>query len=68
MDRDTLNAHEPQWGEEPDPVRHDLARLTKEERALFDDLRDNRIPKNLRLEQERLGFQWVDDALRRAHR
>ena len=63
MDRGTLNAHEVHWGEEPDQVLHDLPRLTAEERALFDDLRDNRIRKNLRLEQERVGFQWVTDAL-----
>jgi hypothetical protein len=65
MDRDTLNAHDMHWGEEPDQVLHDLPRLSSEERALFDDLRDNRIRKNLRLEQERLGFQWVTDALSR---
>jgi hypothetical protein len=63
MDRDTLMAHEALWGEEPDPVRHDLPRLTPAERALFDDLRDNRIRPNLRLEQERVGFRWVTGAL-----
>lgn len=65
MDRETLKAHEPHWGEEPDQVLHDLLRLGAQERALFDDLRDNRIRKNLRLEQERVGFQWVSDALSR---
>jgi hypothetical protein len=30
----------------------DLHRLTPEERALYDDLRDNRIRAKLRLEQE----------------
>lgn len=64
MDRDTLNAHQAHWGEEPDQVLHDLSRLTVEERALFDALRDNRIRKNLRLEQERVGFHWVTDGLR----
>ena len=65
MDRDTLNAHEAHWGEEPDQVLHDLPRLAVEERALFDDLRDNRIRKNLRLEQERVGFHWVTAGLLR---
>ena len=51
------------WGEEPDQVLHDLLRLSPVERALFDDLRDNRIRKNLRLEQERIGFQYVMRAL-----
>jgi hypothetical protein len=63
MDRDTLNAHEVHWGEEPEQVVHDLPRLTAAERAVFDDLRDNRIRTNLRLEQERIGFHWVTEAL-----
>lgn len=66
MDRETLVAHEVHWGEEPDQATQDLPRLTPDERALFDDLRDNRIRKNLRLEQEKLGFDWVGEALRRA--
>lgn len=64
MDRATLMAHQALWGEEGDQVAHDLPRLTAEERLLFDDLRDNRIRKNLRLEQERVGFRWVEAALR----
>jgi hypothetical protein len=28
MDRETLLAHRLHWGEEPDPARHDLSRLT----------------------------------------
>jgi hypothetical protein len=63
MDRPTLMAHESLWGEEADQVVHDLPRLTDAERALFDDLRDNRIRKRLRLEQERVGFRWVQAAL-----
>jgi hypothetical protein len=31
--------------------------------ALYDDLRDNRMRRNLRLEQERIGFGWVESAL-----
>jgi hypothetical protein len=63
MDRPTLLAHETLWGEEADQVLHDLPRLTETERALFDDLRDNRIRNNLRLEQERIGFGMVSAAL-----
>ncbi len=65
MDRDTLAAHAAHWGEEPAPVRHDLPRLNAAERALFDDLRDDRIRENLRLEQERVGFRWLEEALAR---
>ncbi|MEX2480800.1 MAG: DUF3322 domain-containing protein [Gammaproteobacteria bacterium] len=59
MDRDTLLAHEDHWGEESAPIKHDLPRLTALERALFDDLRENRIRERLRLEQEKIGFQRV---------
>ncbi len=64
MDRDTLMAHEVHWGVEGDQVLHDLPRLTGDERGVFDDLRDNRIRPQLRLEQERVAFQWVADAVR----
>jgi hypothetical protein len=64
MDRDTLMVHAAQWGEETDQVLHDLQHLTAEERELFDDLRDNRIRKNLRLEQERVRFHRVAEGLR----
>lgn len=63
MDRATLMAFESLWGEEEKQTLRDLPRLNLDERALHDDLRDNRIRKNLRLEQERIGFGWVKSAL-----
>jgi hypothetical protein len=63
MDRTTLLTFESQWGDEEKQTLRDLPRLTGEEKALFDDLRDNRIRGNLRLEQERVGFGWVESAL-----
>jgi hypothetical protein len=63
MDRATLMAHQSLWGNEPDQVVHDLPSLTVVEQALFDDLRDNRIRGNLRLEQEMIGFAHVKTAL-----
>jgi hypothetical protein len=63
MDRATLLAFEPQWGEEDKPSLRDLTRLTAEERALYDDLRDNRIRAKLRLEQEKIGYGWLESAL-----
>ena len=63
MDRATLLAFESQWGEESAPTLRDLPRLTPPEQVLYDDLRDNRLRKNLRLEQERIGFEWVKAAL-----
>ena len=59
MDRATLDAHASVWGREDKPLRVDLHRLTPEERALYDDLRDNRIQVGLRLEQEHIGFHWL---------
>jgi len=64
MDRETLLAHRLHWGEEPDPVRHDLSRLTTEEAAVYDDLRFDRHQPRLRLEQERVGFGRVKERLR----
>lgn len=63
MDRATLLAFESQWGEEEKQTLRDLTGLKLEEKALYDDLRDNRIRKHLRLEQERIGFGWVESAL-----
>ena len=65
MDRPTLMAHEALWGEEADQVMHNLPRLTAAEAVLFNELRDNRIRQNLRLEQERVGFDWLTAALMR---
>lgn len=65
MDRETLLAHRAQWGEEPEPARHDLVRLTIEEATLYDELRFNRIQPRLRLEQERIGYGWLCDDLNR---
>lgn len=65
MDRETLLTHQAQWGVEIERVVHDLDRLTVDERELFDMLRDDRISRNLRLEQERLAFGWVTSAVLR---
>lgn len=64
MDRETLDTHKVVWGKEDSPSTADLARLTAEERALYDDLRDNCIRPALRLEQEQIGFNWVSSRLR----
>jgi hypothetical protein len=65
MDRETLLAHQLHWGREPQPEKRELERLNKEEYALYDDLRHNRLRDRLRLEQERIGFAWVEGALAR---
>ncbi|MBI4695877.1 MAG: hypothetical protein HY749_17865 [Gammaproteobacteria bacterium] len=63
MDRLTLQTHRMQWGVERQPVRHELERLTPEEGALYDDLRFDRIQPGLRLEQEHIGYGWVEREL-----
>ncbi|MBI2750332.1 MAG: hypothetical protein HYX43_13630 [Burkholderiales bacterium] len=73
MDRATLMAHQSQWGDEPQPILRDLPRLEAAEAALFDDLRAWRLRDNtrgvkpptasVRLEQERIGFAWLERAL-----
>lgn len=63
MDRATLMAFQAQWGTEDKQTLRDLRRLRSDEQALYDDLRDNRIRKGLRLEQEQIGFDWVKGAV-----
>ncbi|KQX39469.1 DUF3322 domain-containing protein [Variovorax sp. Root434] len=63
MDRATLMTFKMQWGDEATPTWRELLRLRPEEQALYDDLRDNRLGRHLRLEQERVGFDWVENAL-----
>ena len=63
MDRDTFFAFESHWGEESTPIDRELPRLNAEERAVYDDLRFNRMGPSLRLEQERIGFTWMRSRL-----
>ncbi len=63
MDSATLLAHRLQWGAEPQSVLRELPRLTIEEALVYNDLRDQRLQPGLRLEQERIGFAWVQQAL-----
>lgn len=66
MDRETLLEHRAFWGREDSPATRNLNRLQPEEAALYDDLRCNRFAPSLRLEQERIGFAWVEAALVKA--
>ena len=65
MDEETLLAFRPFWGDEDAPANRDLRRLTAPELTLYNDLRNDRFRPRLRLEQERIGFQWVLGALER---
>ena len=59
MDRETLLAHEDRWGREPKPTAAALSRLTGDEAALYSDLVSDRYASAVRLEQERIDWEWV---------
>ena len=63
MDRETLMEHQALWGVEPSPETGALIRLTAEESALYDQLRRNELGDQIRLEQERIGFEWLVGAI-----
>ncbi|NTX16466.1 hypothetical protein HUA74_19260 [Myxococcus sp. CA051A] len=65
MDRDVLLAHNAHWVEEDKPHRGTLSRLTESEAALYEDLRHQRLGERVRLEQEHIGFRWVENTLAR---
>jgi hypothetical protein len=64
MDRATLLAHRRLWTAESSPAKAELSRLRPDEAELYDDLRADRMAVALRLEQERIGFAWVESALK----
>jgi hypothetical protein len=63
MDRETLLQHAGLWVRESDPYDGELLRLTSIERALYDDLRYQRLGERVRLEQERISYGWLRQAL-----
>ncbi len=65
MDQATLLAHQQFWGREDKPQRRELTRLSDEENALYQDLINNRWGQQLRLEQERIGYPYLNSALQK---
>lgn len=65
MDRETLLGHQHLWVAEPKPRNDQLSRLTAAESAVYDELRENRLGERVRLEQERVRYGLVIDALKR---
>ena len=63
MDVRTFLRFKSLWVNERNPTLRDLPRLSMSERELYDDLRNDKYGPSLRLEQERIGFEWVRDAL-----
>jgi hypothetical protein len=66
MDQDTLQAHRHLWGAEKEADRclDQLQHLTFEELALYDELRNNTLGKNIRLEQERISYGYLHSTVR----
>jgi hypothetical protein len=63
MDRATFLTHRPMWVTEKTPSTESLTRLTEPENALHRELLRGTWGERLRLEQERIGFGWVREAL-----
>jgi len=67
MDRTTLLAHRGQWVAEPRPMAARLDLLDPEEAELYRDLLDGTLGPSIRLEQERISFAAVEQALARGY-
>ena len=63
MDSGTLLKHRKLWGCEEKTANAELDRLTPEEKALYGDLRDDRWDTRVRLEQERIDWQYASGKL-----
>ncbi|QEP44875.1 hypothetical protein D5085_18100 [Ectothiorhodospiraceae bacterium BW-2] len=63
MDQQTLLAHKALWGVERQPNTGALMRLNSEESLLYDQLRQNYWGEQVRLEQERIGFDFLRNTL-----
>ena len=63
MDRETLLAHRDRWVTEDRPTRSALTRLTADERELYVELVEGGLGDQVRLEQERVDWGWVEQQL-----
>lgn len=63
MDENTLMAHQTFWGVESKPERRELHRLSPEEQKLYQALLLNKYQPNLRLEQERVDYEYLVSSL-----
>lgn len=63
MDLETLLAHRDRWVSEDRPATSDLTRLTPEELDLYTALVTDSLGMRVRLEQERIDWEWVQARL-----
>ncbi|MGV7671251.1 DUF2220 domain-containing protein [Mycobacterium kansasii] len=59
MDRETLLAHRDRWVTEDRPATSVLTRLTPDEQDLYSELVEDALGERVRLEQERIDWQWT---------
>lgn len=64
MDRNTLLGHRLQWVSEDSPTTRTPPNLTPDEASLYRDLVEGVYGEGVRLEQERVRFSFLEDALR----
>ncbi|WP_127470378.1 Wadjet anti-phage system protein JetD domain-containing protein [Thiomicrorhabdus aquaedulcis] len=63
MDEATLLAHSALWGQELKPTRAALTALNPTEQTLYQQLINHHWGKQVRLEQERISYEWLQHAL-----
>lgn len=63
MDRGTLLDHREAWVQEPSPTRRPLTNLTPDESAVYADLCRDAYGPRVRLEQERVSYAAVQQAV-----
>jgi hypothetical protein len=63
MDAGTLLSHRDLWVEEPTQTTRDLPHLLPDEQEVYDGLRSGRWGHHVRLEQERIAFDRVREAV-----
>lgn len=63
MDRETLMAHRERWVVEDRPATSSLTHLTGPEHELFTDLVTDALGDRVRLEQERVDWEWAERCL-----
>lgn len=64
MDRSTLMEHQRVWGTETQPKIANLPGLNLDEKSLYQELCTNTLGSSVRLEQEKIGYQWLIERLR----
>lgn len=63
MDRETLMRFSAHWTKDQTPQSRMLSGLTIDEMGVYEDLKNDALGQGVRLEQERIGFEWVKLAI-----